>query len=491
MKKLLLITIISVLTAIFAVPQNASAKEKKIVFMGHRYEGAVDENKVPAGNGGMNVNGLLIFGVFDNHSVTDAKVQASDLYASTTFLGNVTYDESNNITLKAGGVISTEFYYSKGNKDNRSYLDDRDPGIITDTLKEDRIVNYDNFERKNITLYYALNKDSGVISKIDKLNPPTFMVPYTIEKTMIDSYKGEVKGTTMNVFVNYANHEGEDVKLSEYKDSLGRTWNLRRTGGQDDIEVIYPDGSKFRCSEREGYKTHCVWECYLSEGKIATFENFGKNTILDMGKIRIWGELEKSYYVDWYIPEEMIVSFLDAKNNRQMRPFLEGIIAISSHSIDLTKSTNAEIEKLISQEVEPYVRFTKVYVKDNTGEKIGEWVDNKYETYYQIAARKEKEEAKEKAERYELIASFKKEYGFDPSINNVTYIVKPGRNILHVIDERNAWVYNYGESRLYTISCQLVQDRGASKCYKLWWSGHFCGYCWVRNNIITSVQWRR
>ncbi len=89
------------------------------------------------------------------------------------------------------------------------------------------------------------------------------------------------------------------------------------------------------------------------------------------------------------------------------------------------------------------------------------------------------------------VASFKKKYGFDPSVNDVKYIVKVGRNVLGVVDDRNKWVDEYADNRNNKVTVKLEIDRGASKCYKFYWfnTAYFCGYFWVKNNVITSITW--
>ena len=174
--------VLVMIVTVMAMPQNLEAKDKKVKYLGHNYQGAVDNNKVPAGNGTMNVNGLLIEGIFDGHSATDAEVwRTSYLGTSTTsFKGTITYDESENITLKAGGTISTSYYYGKfGNHDNKGY--------VKETLKEDRMVNSSNFEPQSIKMSYTFRPN---IDK--KLNPPSeFTTNYTLT---LQDYEHSEKG---------------------------------------------------------------------------------------------------------------------------------------------------------------------------------------------------------------------------------------------------------------------------------------------------------
>lgn len=106
------------------------------------------------------------------------------------------------------------------------------------------------------------------------------------------------------------------------------------------------------------------------------------------------------------------------------------------------------------------------------------------------------EAASEKIEEILLerkVAPFKKKYGFDPSVNDVKYIVKVGRNVLGVVDDRNEWVQEYGDSRNAKVTVSLKSDQGTSKRYDFYWmnGAYYMGYFWVRNNVITSIHWGR
>ena len=109
----------------------------------------------------------------------------------------------------------------------------------------------------------------------------------------------------------------------------------------------------------------------------------------------------------------------------------------------------------------------------------------------QEAAAKAKRDAANKAALNKSIANFKKKYGFDPSVNDVKYIVKVGRNLLGILDARNEWVDEYADNRNNKVTVKLEIDHGASKCYKFYWfnTAYFCGYFWVKNNVITSITW--
>ena len=161
------------------------------------------------------------------------------------------------------------------------------------------------------------------------------------------------------------------------------------------------------------------------------------------------------------------------------------------------------IEKIIKEKVIPYIS-----VQDGVEMKIGyvarfDAMNNYVEyvaTYKNgvFLGQKETEQAEakkaaaEKAAHNAKTVSFKKKYGFDPSVNNIKYIVKVGRNILNIVDARNEWVQEYGDDRNAKVSVKLSIDHGASKCYDFYWmnGAYYMGFFWVKNNVITSVSWK-
>ena len=267
--------LLAMIVAVMAMPQNLEAKDKKVKYLGHNYQGAVDNNKVPAGNGTMNVSGLLIEGIFDGHSATDAEVwRTSYLGTSTTsFKGTVTYDESENITLKAGGTISTTYYYGKyGKYDNKGY--------VKETLKEDRVVNSSNFEPQSIKKSFTFRPEIYSV-----LNPPSeFTANYTLT---LQDYEHSEKGTDgyyrtvkEKRFLDLEDKEKEKYKvISNYKDGEGRIWSYKKNEdrGGGSYSVKYPDGSIFSDYGLPGVNS---WEIHYPDGTII---KKGKNDVLDFG----------------------------------------------------------------------------------------------------------------------------------------------------------------------------------------------------------------
>ena len=172
MRKQTIIAILAVIFAAMAMPQNAVAKEKKVKYLGHQYQGEV-EGKVPSGKGVINVGGLIIEGVFNSNSVTDAVVYKSEYVGrpNRKFIGLVSFDESNDVTLKSNGTIIS-VVYAEINKFDQINLS-RNAEInkfeeIKETIESDCIVNYDNFERKGVKIKSKYNQISHNLSKPNK-----------------------------------------------------------------------------------------------------------------------------------------------------------------------------------------------------------------------------------------------------------------------------------------------------------------------------------
>ena len=128
------------------------------------------------------------------------------------------------------------------------------------------------------------------------------------------------------------------------------------------------------------------------------------------------------------------------------------------------------------------------------GEGIAKNTQKAIELYEKAAAAGNESASKalENIRHEKLVANFKKKYGFDPSVNDVKYIVKVGRNILNIVDARNEWVQEYSDNRNAKVSVKLSIDHGTSKCYDFYWmnGAYYMGFFWVKNNVITSVSWK-
>jgi hypothetical protein len=446
----------------------------------------------------MNVNGLMIEGDFSDHSVSNAEVWRTTVLgtSNTSFSGNITYDESENIVLKAGGVISTKCY--RRSRSNGTVLLEEEPDYVKETLKEDRIVNSSTFETKELTLSYNINNyASSILSKADALQLPTLSASYTVGLNHIASYGNN---GDMDIFASINHYDGYErikpIKVENYKDSEGRIWKYTaeprgsRNKPDEKLIVKYPNGSylEYKYEDKDGSQpiSSISWEIRYPNGKIVK-----TNRLID------WQGCKPVYNMGNYILEatscgdqahNVIETFVkNVDEEKFMAPGCRDF-SITSDSIDFSKLSNSETEKFFSENVIPYIERgnTSTYTTPNGVYKNGVFTSNEQTA----AANAKRAEAKDAA-RNKSIANFKKKYGFDPSVNSVRSIVKVGRNLIGVVDARNEWLEEY-DSPLIGIRVKLVKDQGTSKCFEFYSNAgaFYCGYFWVRNNVITSVSWK-
>lgn len=490
MNKRILLTIITALVMSFVMMSSGMAKVKKVNYLGHEYKGEVNDQKIPAGKGRMTINGLRIVGVFDDRSAKDAQVALYD--GNSVFTGKITYDESDNITLKAGGVISTRYYHTKDKGD--AYLINYDPAYVTNTLEEDRIVNSSNFEPKELKLSCILDEDILDYSSFHRLKAlkiPQMSADYTVGLTQVY----DKNRNTMKAFAAYEEHKLDTLKVSNYKDRQGRLWNFayepfkkdRYTLGRNyNLTVKYPDNSflTYVISDDNPKEASLNWEIHYPDGKIVkATQTKDNNCIIDLGKFQI----DCGGYVEY---THIIHLFVEAKTKGSFY-YPHGYKGITSNTIDLSKLTNQEIEKLIANEVLPHMNRYELIITGNAypNQKIGVFREGKYTSRKQELEAEAKKEAEDKAAEQRYIAQFKKKYGFNPATISLKNVIAPGRS-WSALAAWNDWCKSYGPVGS-TLFAKLIRDNGSSKCYSfsLGYSNEYEGYFWIRNGKITSVTW--
>ena len=502
MKKRAIIMFVTALIMALGMSQSVMAKEKKVKYLGHNYKGEVNDKKVPAGKGVMNVNGLMIEGDFSDHSVSNAEVWRTTVLgtSNTSFSGNITYDESEKIVLKAGGVISTKCY--RRSRSNATVLLEKEPDYVKETLKEDRIVNSSTFETKELTLSYNINNyASRIFRNADALQLPTLSASYTVGLNHIASYGNN---GDMDIFASINHYDGYErikpIKVKNYKDSEGRIWEYTaeprgsRKKPDEKLIVKYPNGSylEYKYEDKDGSQpiSSISWEIRYPNGKIVKTNSglidWPVYTVYNMGNYILKPTSCREG------PINVIETF--AKNVDEEKFVAPGCsdFSITSDSIDFSKLSNSETEKFFSENVIPYIEEgnTSTYTTPNGVYKKGVFTSNE-----QTAAANAKRAETRNANMNKSIANFKKKYGFDPSVDNARYVVKVGRNLIGVVDDRNEWLNEYHKDldryfQLGKISVSLDVDYGSRKCYKFYYDDYYQGFIWVKNNIITSVSWK-
>lgn len=401
--------------------------------------------------------------MFNSNSVTDAVVYKSEYVGrpNRKFIGLVSFDESNDVTLKSNGTIIS-VVYAEINKFDQINLS-RNAEInkfeeIKETIESDCIVNYDNFERKGVKIKNKYNPFKG-IHRIDEFNPPKdipfeytiILEPYTIsvEKPMSGGMTYKEKVST-KAYVYPEKPEKYAPTLRNYKDDQGRIWNKIP---DNYWSVEYPDGSYCKYLPNEsGFKI-----CYPD----------GKVIICNGSDLSLGNGIHLSAGI-YNFPQFKKSSGIPIPSNREMK------ILPSSEKYDYKSLSDNEVEKIIKEEVLPYLvdktgGNLKIYVED-----IGFYQNGKYTSW----ANKKAAEAKAKdAEKKKQIAYWTKKFGFNPFSKKNSDIVKPGRSFALIKEFYEGWDFI------------LSIDHGSSKCYDMYRNNRNFGYIWVANGIIKSVTW--
>lgn len=457
----MLVMIITVLT----MPQNIEAKEKKVVYLGHQYKGEVDQNKVPAGNGTININGLCISGIFEGSTVTDAKVtKTRETAIDALFSGKVKFDETNNITLEKGGILSCR-YLQKTEK-RRCHME----------LKEDKIVNFDNFDPTEI--YIPYNADYS--RKISKgLNPPIVKRENAIWRSKIDWWK--------NGKIEYGFKVDQDVsdfplsKLDGYKDEQGRVWDYEQYGnGSKEYKVTYPNGSFFH-EKVSNYTGSPEWIINYPDGKKLMFEYKNGYSIDGVVYVNPWG-IEHC--------EETFMELLNKSSLPKGHLVKSRANEVKVKAANLSTAEIGErIEKTLVALVDNPELCDKVVVNiSNNNGKIGEMDNGKFISQEVVDKRSKVEKQKNDAAHKKQMAPWVKRFGFDPSEKGKSQLIKSGRSFKLLSEWYNYLGANGGEHAEFNLSI----DRGTSKCYDILWggySGRKIGYIWVNGDKITTVVW--
>lgn len=481
MKNYSIIAILAVLFAAMIVPQDIVAKDKKVKYLGHNYKGEVDSQKAPCGNGIINVNGLLIEGTFDGTTVTDAVVRKYGSYW-TKIQGTVVYDESGDITIKAGAKFTT-VYWKTGNQYNCT---DEEKNEYKETLAKDSIVNYNNIEPRSLKMSYTYKPE---FSHSAGLNPvKEVAIPYEIYLKDIKYHKDwretvETQGyiDTFSAF----NVENSNFDICNYKDSEGRIWNKFR---KYSWSVKYPDGSyyEFKLGGGDSIK----WKICYKDGTSIEYQcNLSRGG---------WISIGNSFSIFAEDSEGEIFSSLKSYDKKTIE--CDKSITLRSNYYDFKTLSSLETEKIIKENVLPYLKLKDPnqdiiidVTEDETdysGAFIGKYEKGKYiNTYKQTKDNEAKDAAQIKQEYQKLTRRF----GFSPDTKSARQLVVAGRS-LSLIKEYYSFGYLYNKERydnaFHGLRFKLYLDQGASKCYRMI-DGYntIHGHVWVQGDKITTVHW--
>ena len=524
MKKQTIIFILSVAFTAMSIQQNAVAR--KVMYLGHQYKGHVNKEKVPFGMGKINIGGLIIEGDFKLNSVSNAKVYIESVVVgdfgtsqnlgstihyqdkidvhNREFTGSVTFDESNNITLKSNGILKTHVYQYGGNCKwgYYSYSEMYEPQklSIEEQLESDHIVNYGNFEPYKVKLKVRFSiKDvpdllnAWALDKLNKLNPPQELLyefeskleyinlkvkrEFIVKREFTDSKCMKEANIGTKVYVIPPPSHSEMFTDTDYKDKDGRIWNFRSSGI---YSVLYPDGSY--------YKSDGEFKVIRPDGKIvyrnSDDSGWGSGYYFIQLDNGITVKVIKDDY-DW------ITVFLSFKD-----PSFKYIPSGEAYNIYTQEYfenlPSKEIVKFIKEKVIPYLldKDKPIEIYDGSNHLVGWYYDKdgKYVSYAEEAAKAAakaaeeaakaaEEAAKAAAEKKQRIAYWTKKFGFNPFGKTNSDLIKPGRSFSVIKEFYYDWFFD------------LSYDQGNLKLYHMYSGGKRVGRLWVSGDKITAVSW--
>lgn len=210
---------------------------KKVKYLKHVFEGEVNK-KVPEGKGTMFFDGFTVQGDFQGNEVTNATLSIDN--SDITYNGSLSFDESQNVTLKHGGEIKT-FLYTRTNHNwsGETTFSEYTPYVI-ETISTDKNVSINFFNKSELDFQYTVSVDWK--DKIKEFfNPPVITQTFHKKATKtqvlvrydgneIEEFKGEPYNPLVcklkTVFILEDIPEKYLTKVNEYKDEKGRSWNV-------------------------------------------------------------------------------------------------------------------------------------------------------------------------------------------------------------------------------------------------------------------------
>ena len=256
---------------------------KQISYLNHIYIGR-NEKKQPLGGGQIEIAGTNIKGIFIENTIIGTELTNGPL----TYKGNISFDESDQITLKQGGHILTE-YYQYGNTSPKHFIHQ---------LKTDSIINPANFTREELPMTY-----SHELNVPKELFPiPSFTVPYTLK---LRSGK----------YTDISPEEKKELEIKElngYKDSIGRIWDYSKVenmykvtykdGGfinsNNPDRMQYADGSYYLLNDKKKrYKTDGSFKITYDDGSYISSVDSTRRIYPD-GSYSLTNDLSKRIYSD-------------------------------------------------------------------------------------------------------------------------------------------------------------------------------------------------
>ena len=475
-KNSILLYAITLLIAFCCTP---SVMAKKITYLGHYYKGKV-KNNIPEGEGGILIADVAASGTFNANNITNAKIEEDWIKIT----GEISFDESDRITVKAGSNISSTVYLSSTMKSIRTEEDlKKGFGVVSYVFQK-------TLEKDSIVDLASTHADFSVSTKVYELAPypPTIMsqihaelvpieVSYDVKvPTIGGGYTRQTEKRQTKIYKIEKSIEDTEYRLDNYKDKFGRIWNVSgpktkwlRCAGK----VTYPNGSYIKADE-EGSVSE--WEINYPNGFVLKYNSGeGKRVIYSDGTIINFttsvDNIDK--HLSYYISSTTI--------NR------EELCDIIFPKSQISKLSSKEIEKLINEKISKAFanykysehlsngkKWKGLYVCDGDEKsEIGKYhsddgvyISNKEQAAKDNAVAK-KQAAKEQAAYNQLCKQYGKKYA-DAAVN--------GRIIVGMPEELMKKLYY----------CVLRYQSASRKKYD---SADARAIIWVTNGRVSSISY--
>lgn len=489
MKRIALFISSVVLCLAVLTPQHVMAqnKIKSVKYLNHKYKGEVNNNKTPDGEGELEMFGVkgLVKGFFQGNYVKNATIDGGRL----KFTGDLTYDESDNITLKAGGTFI--YYYCfltrSGNIDFSWELAKESYGTqsFTEQLTSDKTVGIEAFGISEKEIAYPIklidDKSSGVEIPSVPVKTKLSTRQYKYEEYIEFLGRREKVERVKELFV-LDRESLKKTRVKEYTDEQGRVWNFYGSG---QYKVTFPDGSYYA---KTG-ESHREFKWTINNPNVGLAEFDSEKGSVNI-KLKDGIEVYKHEFDNGF-------KFSEINNSKDFSKFYLYDSSIQFNDINIESLSEKDVENLIREKIVPMFgehaydinnvgRYDK-YDKDGYSCSDCNYsymsTANKEKKQNALSAKREAEEAK--AER-DFIAQFKKKYGFDPSTISPKKVLAPGRS-WSALAGWNDWCKKYGTANF--IFAKLIKDNGSSKCYSFTMGFTDEGHFWIRNGKISSVTW--
>lgn len=494
-------TILLAMTALFLlIGLSQSVMAKKVVYLGHQYKGKVNNEDVPEGKGEINIDGVIINGIFNGSTITNATHETSWL----KYEGEVTFYDSNKITFKKGGLF-TRYYY---NSDDVRGVDIKTgrgcvyPSELAKVRKEiSNLLEEDYTIENNESLFSNLEITTPIEMTYvpAELNPPVAQVKMYVPLKRFDRWDTTMNRVNGYLFLYIAPSDYFRNGFKDYKDSEGRVWDYEYNQG---YKVTYPDES-FASNKTNGKIVNPNKSYYINDysWKI-DYPNGDQIRRYSGDKIVVSLKDKKCFFIVYEsIGDALGVEDVINGNTNKLILKTKYPSSFRMGVFDADDIPEAELHSIIKEKVLPYFSFPQkdvaidfYYSRDketyNTRIEERNFISSYGNGIYKTKAGLEKESKKEAlAKRQELNKKYGKTY-VDAIYNNRLIVGMPIKLLVNDTPWVNVYkmhVYNGGESGDFKV---VIMVEGKTK--NGWTSGSGVYYkkyrIWVKNWKITKFS---